>query len=787
MRASLAVAKSCFVRLLNRAKSGSCSFATRAIIGGTVFHKYAGAARHLTRNRENGRGSVMTELDLFLPGNVWGDDFGPHSRRRSIGEKLARGVNPSDGDHLDEMFDMEAELRELSLQVSNTRLLLARKAITEDAALVIYKDAKETTGRQMRRIRDLLGVPVEEDVSYRLENASGKVKSTLTELEEESNHLLRLLRAAGIDIALEAEEPRRRKNPVAKKRMDQKNASGSVAAAGARSSPDKSASGGGGGAGDDDLALGIGGAAAAAGLADGEAVFDRELTMQGFLLKKKKDKGGQKKRWIVCNATHMIYYDKRDGKELGRLPLKGCKAVSKKDDDGSHMMLDCPEDSYVFSFIPSTEEQPTIDMWCEFIMQRSGGGDSAAAPQAAESEAGSESPAPASTPSGGAGNAKEAAPVSATPENESIEMFFAGYLLKRKEKNGKFSAPKRRYCLLDGASLKYLERKGGTELGSMLLSDMKVSLVSTEDGDCMHMKIAGESYSFSADQAPHISEWVKKLLEQGAGKGEVAALSDGVDGMSAFLNKKKDKGNGKFTSAKKRWCVCDGKCLTYYEKKGAPELGSLSLSGCQVSLRNDDDGSWVMILKTDEAQHLFGNIDGSTMQPWVDFILRKTQKDAPQSASAPLPSLPARRERATVIQPKSAASTSAPSVTGGAAAAVAAGGEESGATARRRRVGLTDSTDGSGRTSANAGGDANGPAPSTPSPAASPRTDRPAPAARTSPRQPRPAGPPPAAQAPNPASAGRGTSRQTLRERRDAAPAPAAAAVVAPMEDEFGI
>ncbi len=77
---------------------------------------------------------------------------------------------------------------------------------------------------------------------------------------------------------------------------------------------------------------------------------------------------------------------------------------------------------------------------------------------------------------------------------------------------------------------------------------MKVSLVSTEDGDAMHMKIAGESYSFAADQAPYISEWVRKLVEQGAGKGEAAALSDGVDGMSAFLNKKKDKGNGKFTA-----------------------------------------------------------------------------------------------------------------------------------------------------------------------------------------------------------------------------------------------
>jgi hypothetical protein len=46
------------------------------------------------------------DLDLFLSNNVWGDDFGPHARRRSVREKLARGVGPSDGEHLDEVREL---------------------------------------------------------------------------------------------------------------------------------------------------------------------------------------------------------------------------------------------------------------------------------------------------------------------------------------------------------------------------------------------------------------------------------------------------------------------------------------------------------------------------------------------------------------------------------------------------------------------------------------------------------------------------------------------------------
>jgi hypothetical protein len=207
--------------------------------------------------------------------------------------------------------------------------------------------------------------------------------------------------------------------------------------------------------------------------------------------------------------------------------------------------------------------------------------------------------------------------------------------------------------------------------------------------------------------------------------------------------------------------------LSYYEKKGAPELGSLSLSGCQVSLRNDDDGSWVMILKTEDAQHLFGNIDGSTMQPWVDFIQRKTQQTPPASAS-PSATAPPRRERSTMMQSKVPTLPTAP-------------GDDGTATVRRRRVNPGETPESSRLA---AGASASG---ELPSPAASPRTDKPVPTVRTSPRQPRPAVTPPSAAAQG--SAGRGTSRQTLRERKAPvveAPTPAPAAA-APMEDEFGI
>ncbi len=750
---------------------------------------------------------------MFL-NNVWGDDFGPHARRRSVKEKLARGLTPTnDEQHLDEVFDMEAELKELCLDVCNTRLQLSRHAMAEEAALVSFKNARDLANRLIRRTRDCLSIPVDDDLTYRLENASAKMKSTVMELEEELNHLLRLLRSCrGLTIPPELldDEPRpKRRNPV-KKSLPEK---------GARSTQSSAAPGStSGAAGDapvvpeDDHASVLGGAASAAPVED----FNKDETLQAFLFKKKKDKGGQKKRWIVCNATSLIYYDKRDGKELGRLALAGCKAVAKKDDDGAHMVLDSNEGSYVFTFIPSTEEQPTIDMWCEFIMKRAG---AAQPPRPALSGSTSSGPLPAASTSGGGGGAGAGAGagggggggestnssvaehntsgtgedvdlslvmgggsstalpksemVSSTPENESIEMFFAGYLLKRKEKNGKFSSPKRRYCVLEGATLKYLEKKGGNELGSMQVSDMTITQVSTEDGDCLMMKINGDSYSFSSDQAPYISDWTKKLLEQGAQKGETEALTDGIDGLSAYLNKKKDKGNGKFTAAKKRWCICDGRCLTYYEKKGAPELGSLSLNGCTVSLKNDDDGSWVMILKTEDAQHLFGNIDGSSMQPWVDFIQKKTGKSpsSSNSGSAPqaaAPSLPVRRERATLMVPNKSASTSAVIEDGTATVA------------RRRRVGpeAPDFRSGSAEGITTAAGSV--------SPAGSPRGEAPKPAIRTSPRT-RPAAAA-APSPPNPVAAGRGTTRATIRERSNPMiQTPAAPAAPTAQADEFGI
>jgi hypothetical protein len=114
---------------------------------------------------------------------------------RSIKEKLARGVPPSEGDHLDDIFDMEAELRELALEVSNTRLKLARKAISEQEAIGGYKDARDAARVIFRKTRDLLSIPCEEDVSYRLENATVKMKASMTEYEEESNSLLLLLRS----------------------------------------------------------------------------------------------------------------------------------------------------------------------------------------------------------------------------------------------------------------------------------------------------------------------------------------------------------------------------------------------------------------------------------------------------------------------------------------------------------------------------------------------------------------------------------------------------------------
>ena len=633
-------------------------------------------------------------MDLLLGSSSWGDDFGPAERRSDIRYKLERGVPPADDEHIDEIFDMESELRDLALQMCNSRLQLARQALTEQAALVSYKTTRDEARRIIRRTRELLSVPVDEDYSYRLESCTSKMRFTLTEYEEESTQLLRLLRARIPSLGPDKEDRGRgRKGP--------RKATGSTA----------SARGGGGGSSStgvvdatlendepNDNASNAASPPASATSAVDDGV-DRDETMEGYLMKKKKDKGGQKKRWIICSYDSMTWFDKRDGKELGRLALSGCRATAKKDEDGSHMMLDTEDTSYIFSFVQTDEMQPTMDQWSEFVTKRSkmralelpNGADDLASVSGGAAAASSLS----STPTGGDLPPLPKKP--AAPENESIEMFFAGYLLKRKEKNGKFSAPKKRYCLVEDNVMRYLEGKGGKELGAMAIDEMKIALVSTEDGDSLRIKIHGETYSFLSDTQPYIGEWVQRLQEKGAGKIEASDGGRQDDGtLQAYLNKRKDKGHGKWTSPKKRWCICDGKNLTYYEKRGAPELGSLSLKGATVSVKTDDDGVLVMVIKTDDTSHAFGNIDGSSMEPWVFFINKTTgQSGAPSlSESSPESTLPVRdrRARSTISRTNTTVrNTSAASL--GGAAEIEDGSSSIG---RRRLVSSRENSDSSG-------------------------------------------------------------------------------------------
>jgi hypothetical protein len=190
-----------------------------------------------------------------------------------------------------------------------------------------------------------------------------------------------------------------------------------------------------------------------------------------------------------------------------------------------------------------------------------------------------------------------------------IEGEISGWLVKKKgNSHGNFTSAKKRFCFVDNKHLLYCEKKGALEKGSISLFGCEVSL-SIEDKSILLLKTVENSlHSFQMVNGGSMEAWFHIISKIAKEIHADSSLSGHLQGLSGYLNKKKAKGGGTWTLAKKRWCVLQGKTLFYFEQKGALELGTLDLSSSfQVSLK--DSG---FVLKTGESVHWFGAAEGTT-------------------------------------------------------------------------------------------------------------------------------------------------------------------------------